>query len=54
MAKTQQKFTVLCMKFVVSRQWTVAQFPIGILIFVKDITINDDQRPGRPKTSTDE
>jgi hypothetical protein len=54
MAKTQQQFKVICMKFVVSRQWTVVQFPIGLLVFVKDITLNDDQKPGRPKTSTDE
>ena len=27
--KPLQKFTVLCVKFVVSRQWTVGQFPVG-------------------------
>ena len=27
---------------------------VGELVFVKDVTINDDTRPGRPKTSTDE
>jgi len=33
--KTQQKFTVLCVKFVVRRQWTIVQFPVGLLVFVK-------------------
>ena len=36
-AKTLQKFAVLCMKFVVSRQWTAVQFPVGQL-FVKDVS----------------
>jgi len=33
-AKTKQKFTVLCMKFVVNRQWTIVQFPVGLLVFI--------------------
>ena len=37
--KTQQKFTVLCVKFVVSRQWTVVQFPVELLVFVKDVSL---------------
>jgi hypothetical protein len=36
-------------------QRNVVQFPIGLLVFVKDfVTINNDSRPGRLKTSTDE
>jgi len=27
--KTQQKFTVLCMKFVMSRRWPVVQFVVS-------------------------
>ena len=30
--------TRLCMKFVVSRQWTVVQFPVGLLVFVMDVS----------------
>ena len=29
------------------------QFPVALFVFVKDVTINDDPRPGRPKTSAD-
>ena len=87
MAKTLQKFTVLCVKFVVSRQWTVVQFVVSrqwtVVVCGEQtvdcstvcgeqtvdcstvsrwathfcegrVTINDDPRPGRPKTSTDE
>ena len=45
-----QKFTVLCVKFLVGRQWTgwVTRFR------VEHVAINDDPRSGRPKTSTDE
>ena len=38
-AKTQQKFTVLCVKFVMRRQWTVVQFPVGLLVFVKGVLL---------------
>jgi hypothetical protein len=51
-AKIQQKFTVHCVKTVVSRQWTIVEFPVGPLVFVKRVTINNYQKPGRLKTST--
>jgi hypothetical protein len=37
-AKTLQKFTLPCWKFVVSKQWAVVQFPVGLLVFVKDVS----------------
>jgi hypothetical protein len=37
-AKTLQNFTLSCMKFVVSRQLTVLQFPVELLVFVKDVS----------------
>jgi hypothetical protein len=37
-AKTLQKFTVLCVKFVVGRQWALEQFPVGLPVFVKDVS----------------
>jgi len=52
--KTQQKFTVLCVKFVVNRQWTIVVSRWANRFSEGHVTINDDQRPGRPKTSTDE
>jgi len=51
-AKIQQKFTVLCVKIVVSRQWTIVEIPVGLLVFVKRVIINNYQKPGRLKTST--
>jgi hypothetical protein len=36
--KKPQRNSVLCVKFVVSRQWTVVQFPVGLLILVKDVS----------------
>ena len=48
-------------QFVVSRQWTVVQFVVSkqrtlwaIRFREGRLTLNDDPRPGRPKTSTDE
>jgi len=53
--RTQQKFTVLCVIFVVNRQWTVVQFPHWATRFRKGcVTINVDQNPGRSNTSADE
>jgi len=37
-AKTLQKFSVPCVEFVVSRQWTIVQFPIRQLVFMKDMS----------------
>jgi len=53
-AKTLQKSTVLCVKFVVSRQWTVVVSHWATRFRVGRVTINNDPRPGRPKTLTDE
>jgi hypothetical protein len=73
LGKTLQKFTLPCMKFVMSTQWAVIQFVMSrqwaVVQFVmrewavvvshwathfreRHVTINDDPRPGKPKTST--
>ena len=53
--KIPQKSTVLWVKFVASSQWTVVRFLVGANRFHGDwMSIVNDPRSGRPRTSTDE
>ena len=36
--KTPTEIHSVCVKFMVSRQWTVVQFPVGLRVFVKDLS----------------
>ena len=46
---------MLWVKFVVSSQWTVVQFLVGLIIFMVVVwALDSDPRPGRLRISTDE
>ena len=52
--KIPQKSTALWVKFVMSSLWTVVWFLVGLIICGGCVSIDNDPRPGRPRTSTDE